>query len=156
MVDKYIDTHACIGLDSKWKEYILSMVLISRRSNTTGQKKGAPLDHQQSLQGSLRHIPTFLVILCSIQAGIILIICLVVVARSFPSQPAETPPVHPTITPGKTTPTTRPQSIHPALIKIGEYIIAVTILPDLMYLSDANVQKAASGSPVRIYALSTG
>jgi hypothetical protein len=68
----------------------------------------------------------FLTILCSIQAAILLIICLVVATHLFPGQPAATPPVHPTQTPGKTGPKTRPRSTHPALIEIGDYTIAVT------------------------------
>lgn len=102
------------------------MVLISQRSYASQQKKGVPLDLQQSRQGSLRHIPLFLVVLCGIQAVVILIICIIVAAHLFSGQSVSTPPVHSASTPDKVVPKTRSQNIHPALIEIGDYSIAVT------------------------------
>ncbi len=102
------------------------MVLISQRADATRQKKGVPLDLQQSQQGSLRHIPMFLLVLCGIQAIVILIICIIVATHFSPSRSAVTPPIHPTPIPDKVVPKTRSQNIHPALIEIGDYSIALT------------------------------
>lgn len=101
------------------------MGLISQRSGTARQQKGMPLDPQQSLQGSLRRIPTFLVVLCGIQAAIILIICVIVTAHFFPARPTAAPP----IMPGKAVPKPHSQNFHPALIEIGDYIVTVTFCP---------------------------
>jgi hypothetical protein len=125
-IGKYIDTHV-LTPDSKWKELVLPMVFIPQRSDTTRQRKGAPLELQQSRQGSIRRIPMFLVVLCGIQAVVILIICIIVASHLFPGPSVITPPVHPAPTPGKVVLKTRSQNIHPALIEIGDYSIAVTI-----------------------------
>ncbi len=115
------------------------MVLIPQQSDASRRRKGMPSDLQQPLQGSLRRIPNFLIILCGIQASIILIVCIVIATHFFPGQPAGTPPVHPTHTPGKPTSTARPRSFHPALIEIDDYMIAVTVFPYLVYQYDMDV-----------------